>query len=202
LQSWRGRVFTPVSDAFFVLDECPHCGGTKFEKETDIFDVWLNRVRSYRRGRRGNRHIRGRPTSILEAGAVNRRMVSVSLSAPWELTNLPIEGCYSLEHSTKGPGDAGSARPTPGSSHPIPSQTSKMSVSFSNFVRRNADTCPSTKNAVGLRREPASAPALAKSSTTFRFTAWSLSGLPQLSTEHRNRHAHTRWREIHQSGRV
>jgi len=26
---------------------CPHCGGTKFEKETDIFDVWLESGASY-----------------------------------------------------------------------------------------------------------------------------------------------------------
>ncbi|HET9409981.1 MAG TPA: isoleucine--tRNA ligase [Candidatus Sulfotelmatobacter sp.] len=27
--------------------KCPHCGGTKFEKETDIFDVWLESGSSY-----------------------------------------------------------------------------------------------------------------------------------------------------------
>ena len=27
--------------------ECPHCSGTKFEKETDIFDVWLESGASY-----------------------------------------------------------------------------------------------------------------------------------------------------------
>jgi isoleucyl-tRNA synthetase len=27
--------------------KCPHCGGTKFEKETDIFDVWLESGTSY-----------------------------------------------------------------------------------------------------------------------------------------------------------
>jgi len=27
--------------------QCPHCGGTKFEKETDIFDVWLESGASY-----------------------------------------------------------------------------------------------------------------------------------------------------------
>jgi isoleucyl-tRNA synthetase len=27
--------------------KCPHCGGTKFEKETDIFDVWLESGASY-----------------------------------------------------------------------------------------------------------------------------------------------------------
>ena len=29
--------------------KCPHCGGTKFEKETDIFDVWLESGASYLR---------------------------------------------------------------------------------------------------------------------------------------------------------
>jgi isoleucyl-tRNA synthetase len=40
--------FTPESDS--ILPEgtkCPHCGGTKFEKETDIFDVWLESGASY-----------------------------------------------------------------------------------------------------------------------------------------------------------
>ena len=27
--------------------KCPHCGGAKFEKETDIFDVWLESGASY-----------------------------------------------------------------------------------------------------------------------------------------------------------
>ena len=40
--------FTPESDT--ILPEgtvCPHCRGTKFEKETDIFDVWLESGTSY-----------------------------------------------------------------------------------------------------------------------------------------------------------
>ena len=40
--------FTPESDA--ILPEgtkCPHCGSTKFEKETDILDVWLESGASY-----------------------------------------------------------------------------------------------------------------------------------------------------------
>jgi isoleucyl-tRNA synthetase len=40
--------FTPESDT--VVPEgakCPHCGGTKFDKETDIFDVWLESGASY-----------------------------------------------------------------------------------------------------------------------------------------------------------
>ena len=40
--------FTSESDA--ILPEgtkCPHCGSTKFEKETDIFDVWLESGASY-----------------------------------------------------------------------------------------------------------------------------------------------------------
>ena len=40
--------FTSESDT--ILPEgtkCPHCGGTKFEKETDIFDVWLESGASY-----------------------------------------------------------------------------------------------------------------------------------------------------------
>jgi isoleucyl-tRNA synthetase len=40
--------FTPKSDT--ILPEgskCPHCSGTKFEKETDIFDVWLESGASY-----------------------------------------------------------------------------------------------------------------------------------------------------------
>jgi isoleucyl-tRNA synthetase len=40
--------FTPASDK--ILPEgakCLHCGGSKFEKETDIFDVWLESGASY-----------------------------------------------------------------------------------------------------------------------------------------------------------
>jgi isoleucyl-tRNA synthetase len=40
--------FTPESDAILPAGtKCPHCGGTKFEKETDIFDVWLESGASY-----------------------------------------------------------------------------------------------------------------------------------------------------------
>jgi isoleucyl-tRNA synthetase len=40
--------FTPESDNFLPAGtKCPHCGGTKFEKETDIFDVWLESGASY-----------------------------------------------------------------------------------------------------------------------------------------------------------
>ncbi len=44
------------ADAWFTSDpdsivpagtKCPHCGGVKFEKETDIFDVWLESGASY-----------------------------------------------------------------------------------------------------------------------------------------------------------
>jgi isoleucyl-tRNA synthetase len=40
--------FTPEPDAILAAGtKCPHCGGTKFEKETDIFDVWLESGASY-----------------------------------------------------------------------------------------------------------------------------------------------------------
>jgi len=40
--------FTAESDAILPADtKCPHCGGSKFEKETDIFDVWLESGASY-----------------------------------------------------------------------------------------------------------------------------------------------------------
>jgi len=40
--------FTPESDSLLPAGtKCPHCGGTKFEKETDIFDVWLESGASY-----------------------------------------------------------------------------------------------------------------------------------------------------------
>ena len=49
----------------------------------------------------------------------------------------------------------------------------------------------------------ASAPERANSSTTLRLIAWSLSGLPQLSQRKTAIGTpHTRWREMHQSGRV
>ena len=40
--------FTPESDTILPAGtECPHCGSTQFEKETDIFDVWLESGASY-----------------------------------------------------------------------------------------------------------------------------------------------------------
>jgi isoleucyl-tRNA synthetase len=40
--------FTPESDNILPPGtRCPHCGSTKFEKETDIFDVWLESGASY-----------------------------------------------------------------------------------------------------------------------------------------------------------
>jgi isoleucyl-tRNA synthetase len=40
--------FTPESDKILpARTKCPHCGSTKFEKETDIFDVWLESGSSY-----------------------------------------------------------------------------------------------------------------------------------------------------------
>ncbi len=40
--------FTPESDTILPAGtKCPHCSGTKFEKETDIFDVWLESGASY-----------------------------------------------------------------------------------------------------------------------------------------------------------
>jgi isoleucyl-tRNA synthetase len=40
--------FTPESDTILPAEtRCPQCGSTKFEKETDIFDVWLESGASY-----------------------------------------------------------------------------------------------------------------------------------------------------------
>ncbi len=39
--------FTDEPDNMAAGIKCPHCGGTKFEKETDIFDVWLESGASY-----------------------------------------------------------------------------------------------------------------------------------------------------------
>src|SRR5215467_2218060 len=40
--------FTPESDSVLPAGTtCPHCGGAKFERETDIFDVWLESGASY-----------------------------------------------------------------------------------------------------------------------------------------------------------
>jgi isoleucyl-tRNA synthetase len=40
--------FTDESNTILPASaKCPHCGGTKFEKETDIFDVWLESGASY-----------------------------------------------------------------------------------------------------------------------------------------------------------
>src|SRR3979490_809012 len=41
-------LFTPEAETILPSGtKCPHCGGTKFEKETDIFDVWLESGASY-----------------------------------------------------------------------------------------------------------------------------------------------------------
>ena len=40
--------FTPESNSILpATAKCPHCGARKFEKETDIFDVWLESGASY-----------------------------------------------------------------------------------------------------------------------------------------------------------
>jgi isoleucyl-tRNA synthetase len=40
--------FTPEADAILTAGtKCPHCGGAKFERETDILDVWLESGASY-----------------------------------------------------------------------------------------------------------------------------------------------------------
>ena len=40
--------YTPEADALLPAGtKCPHCSGTKFEKEMDIFDVWLESGASY-----------------------------------------------------------------------------------------------------------------------------------------------------------
>jgi isoleucyl-tRNA synthetase len=40
--------FTPESNSILpATAKCPHCGAKKFEKETDIFDVWLESGASY-----------------------------------------------------------------------------------------------------------------------------------------------------------
>ena len=40
--------YTPEADAVLPAGtKCPHCSGTKFEKEMDIFDVWLESGASY-----------------------------------------------------------------------------------------------------------------------------------------------------------
>ncbi|MFZ3342323.1 MAG: isoleucine--tRNA ligase [Terriglobales bacterium] len=39
--------FTDEPDTMPEETKCPHCAGTKFEKETDIFDVWLESGASY-----------------------------------------------------------------------------------------------------------------------------------------------------------
>src|ERR1700735_809890 len=79
-----------------------------------------------------------------------------------------------------------------------------MSVSFSNLV---PPQCGHFAVAGRIESDSdvnqASAPERANNSTTLRLVAGSFSGLPQL--EQRNTAIgtpHTRWREMHQSGRV
>src|SRR6516225_8778263 len=79
-----------------------------------------------------------------------------------------------------------------------------MSVSFSNLVPPQCGHfVPSGTMELGASVNHASAPDVANSSTTFLLMDLSLSGLPQPS--HKNTAMgtpHTRWREMHQSGRV
>src|SRR6202451_1317261 len=79
-----------------------------------------------------------------------------------------------------------------------------MSVSFSNFVPLQCAHFWSFGETVSASSVyQASAPERANSAATFLFTLGSLSGLPQDS--HKNTAMgtpHTRWREMHQSGRV
>src|ERR1700733_2977106 len=78
-----------------------------------------------------------------------------------------------------------------------------MSVSLSNFSAPQwAHFLPTGVTVSASSVYQASAPERANSSTTFLFTAGSFNGLPQDS--HRNTAMgtpHTRWREMHQSGR-
>jgi isoleucyl-tRNA synthetase len=47
-QSGADAWFTDEPDTIVPAEmKCPHCGGQKFEKETDIFDVWLESGASY-----------------------------------------------------------------------------------------------------------------------------------------------------------
>src|ERR1035437_9880664 len=79
-----------------------------------------------------------------------------------------------------------------------------MSVSFSNFAPpQYGQLVPAGTMVSGSEVNQASAPERANSSTTLRLMAWSLSGLPQLSQRKTAIGTpHTRWREMHQSGRV
>src|SRR5689334_3485905 len=79
-----------------------------------------------------------------------------------------------------------------------------MSVSFSNLVPPQCGHfVPAGTIEFGASVNHASAPDVRKSSTTFLLIALSLSGLPQLSQRNTAMGTpHTRWREMHQSGRV
>src|SRR3979409_1475244 len=79
-----------------------------------------------------------------------------------------------------------------------------MSVSFSNLVLPQCGHfMPDARIVSDSDVNKASAPELAKSSTTLRLVGRSLSGLPQLSQRNTAMGTpQTRCREIHQSGRV
>ena len=60
--------FTSESDTILPAGtKCPHCASTKFEKETDIFDVWLESGASYLA------LIADEPTISLAVGSLSRR---------------------------------------------------------------------------------------------------------------------------------
>src|ERR1700745_3100516 len=102
-----------------------------------------------------------------------------------------------------GQGKFGSCPSTATWLEPDSNHTSMMSVSLTNFVLPQLPHLAPVASASASGVYQASAPKRPKKSITLRLRAGSFSGLPHPS--HRNTAIgtpQTRWREIHQSGRV
>ena len=82
--------FTPESDTILpAATKCPHCSGTRFEKETDIFDVWLESGASYLAliaEEKIDDAIPGLRICISKAAISTADGFSLPCSAPWERT--------------------------------------------------------------------------------------------------------------------
>src|SRR5579864_6068169 len=72
--------FTPEAEAILPAGtKCPHCSSTKFEKETDIFDVWLESGASYLALTAAEREFPWPSDLYLEGGDQYRRWFQSSL---------------------------------------------------------------------------------------------------------------------------
>jgi len=105
--------FTPESDTILPAGtKCPHCNGAKFEKETDIFDVWLESGASYLALIAAEPNTRGHPIFIWKVATNTADGSSRLCFARWaRAPRLRIAGwSRPVGRSTKRSGDVEVAR--------------------------------------------------------------------------------------------